>query len=708
MHPSEALRTVGQWTPSDLGVHQTIERLTSSADVWEPLTAVELTPYFVRSHDRRLRNRLKMATDGESVFTVLVGDSATGKTRALYEAINDKLQDWPLLVPSDSDLLREWIETDAIDARTVLWLDEAQRFLPDMAKHLTNLLNRVRPLAVVAAMWRQNWDELTVVPEGSRGPEADVAFHMRRLIKQQRPEIAVADRFNEEQIRELRRLGLHDSRLAAAMTAAEADGRVLQHLTGGPQLVDRYENGAFTPIEHAVLTAALDLRRLGHSTPIAPTVLEAATPGYLPPGYRVTERLDWIDDVLTALARNPRRRADGAISPLNEDRTALGIGPADGYYPADYLDQRTRRTRRRAMPPESLWEAALGGRTERDLVRLGASAERLHLESHAIALYEHAAESGDTLALRHLASLRENRGDWEPAEDLLRQAVIAGDTHAMGMLAGMREERDDKPEAERLAQLAADAGDTWALLVVGSLRAFGDKIPRDWEGAKRMYRVAADAGDTEAMRALAEMFDKELNSDDESERWYQRAADAGDTKAMLVLGWLRMQAGDRDGAKAWYQMALDAGDTGGAFKLVDLHTPAREFDDAERAACQPAEAGDTDALRYFARTRDKAGDHDEARRIYLLAAEVGDSEAMNAIGDSWIRAGDQKRARHWLERAARAGNGAAMNTLAFLAREAGDTATADQWQRRADEHWEEVKYQIAVTFHVGHGIEPPF
>ena len=42
--------------------------------------------------------------------------------------------------------------------------------------------------------------------------------------------------------------------MTAALKAGAADGRVIQHLTGGPELLDAYLDGSlFTPVERALI-----------------------------------------------------------------------------------------------------------------------------------------------------------------------------------------------------------------------------------------------------------------------------------------------------------------------------------------------------------------------------------------------------------------------------------------------------------------------
>ena len=56
--------------------------------------------------------------------------------------------------------------------------------------------------------------------------------------------------------------------MGVALEASGPDGDVIQHLTGGPELLHAYtRTGLFTPVEHALITAALDARRLATKDP---------------------------------------------------------------------------------------------------------------------------------------------------------------------------------------------------------------------------------------------------------------------------------------------------------------------------------------------------------------------------------------------------------------------------------------------------------
>jgi len=72
-------RTIADWNPFDLDIHHAI---TSSDDTPVP----DLPAYFRRTHDDELDNVLSDVS--ASVLVMLVGGSSTGKTRAIFEAVN--------------------------------------------------------------------------------------------------------------------------------------------------------------------------------------------------------------------------------------------------------------------------------------------------------------------------------------------------------------------------------------------------------------------------------------------------------------------------------------------------------------------------------------------------------------------------------------------------------------------------------------------
>jgi hypothetical protein len=69
-----------------------------------------------------------------------------------------------------------------------------------------------------------------------------------------------------------------DSRLVAAANQAQ-DGKLAQYLAGAPDLLHRYQVAPDAP--RALITAAMDIRHLGHGLAIPKDLLKASTPAHL-------------------------------------------------------------------------------------------------------------------------------------------------------------------------------------------------------------------------------------------------------------------------------------------------------------------------------------------------------------------------------------------------------------------------------------------
>ena len=123
-------------TPVELGVHQVIGG--------GPMPA-----YVRRPHDELLRAVLDPAVPA-SRLVVVRGGSSTGKTRAAYEAVADRLAGWQLDYPLDPAALKERLEA-GIPARTVLWLGELRQYAD--ADGGAAVLGRLADLLKVRAAW---------------------------------------------------------------------------------------------------------------------------------------------------------------------------------------------------------------------------------------------------------------------------------------------------------------------------------------------------------------------------------------------------------------------------------------------------------------------------------------------------------------------------------------------------------------------------
>ena len=660
--PAGGIR-VSEADPRRLGVHAAIS---------VPGVPDEVPPEYVpRDADAaEFGVRAKVAAAAErGGFVLLVGGSSVGKTRCAVEAVKALLPDWWLVHPAGP------AEVAALAAapppRTVVWLDELQRYL-DGEHGLTGgvvraLLNAPHPAVIIGTLWPDRYTAYTTVPApGGADPHA-----REREVLDLAAVIRIGPEFSPAEQDRARAAAARDPRLAVALEAAGYG--LTQTLAAAPQLVARWEDAqTASPYAWAVLTAALDAARLGARAPLSADLLRAAAPGYCTSQQQAEAPENWFEQAL-AYATGKLHGAAAALSPAG-----AGMGQVAGYTAADYLIQHASRERRYARVPASTWDAILSHiRDPADAARLADSARNRLLYRYAIPLYRHAADAGDEDAAVRLAELLAERGDL----DELRARADAGDGYAAGRLADLLAERGDLDEL----RARADAGDGDAARRLAELLAERG----DLDG----LRARADAGDEDAARRLAELLAERGDLDGAARpgrrrrrarrlrgwpvcwpsaaTWTRPAdlrarADAGDGHAAARLADLLAERGDLDGLRA----RADAGDGHAAVRLAGLLAERGDLDGAARPgrrrrrgtppcgwpSCWPSAATWTEL-----RARADAGDGHAAERLADLLAERGDLDGLRARAD--------------------AGDGDAAGRLAGLLAERGDL---DGLRARAD------------------------
>ena len=196
--------TVAGWpleevtNPFDLEVHRPVQ--PENAPPGLPV----LPSYVPREHDEVLGQVVAAAAGGRSGIAMLVGGSSTGKTRACWEALRPlREQDppWRLWHPIDPDAALA--ELPGIKPRTVVWLNEAQRYLNTADKQGERVAARLRellrdagrsPVLVLATVWPEDSAPLTTRPASAedRHPQA------RELLAGH--DITVPDKFDPDQL----------------------------------------------------------------------------------------------------------------------------------------------------------------------------------------------------------------------------------------------------------------------------------------------------------------------------------------------------------------------------------------------------------------------------------------------------------------------------------------------------------------------------
>ena len=611
MAPAAGVR-VREADPRRLGVHAAI-----SAPGMVDEVLPEYVPRDIDAAGHGVRARVAAAAE-RGGFVVLVGGSSVGKTRCAAEAVRALLPDWWLVHPAGPDHVAALAATPA--PRTVVWLDELQRYL-DGEHGLTGgtvraLLGAPHPAVIIGTLWPDLYAAYTTAP----APADPDPLVREREVLDLAAVIRISAEFSEAERGRARAAAARDPRLQEAL-AAEGYG-LTQTLAAAPQLVARWEDA--NPYAWAVLTAALDAARLGARSPLSPSLLRAAAPGYCTSAQQAEAPENWLEQAL-AYATKKLHGAAAALVPAG-----TGMGQIDGYTAADYLIQHASRERRAVHVPASTWDALLRYVRDRaEARRLAESASNRLLYRYAIPLYRHAADGGDRDAAFGLAVLLVQRGDLEE----LRGRADDGDGYAAAQLARLLA---DRGELEEL-RARADADDRYAAAQLARLLA--DR------GEQGELRVRAAAGDGYAVAALALLLTRhgELNEAEQILR------DPDDRVAATRLAVLMAQPGGIEELRA----RADAGDRNAAAQLADLLADRGDLDEAVQILRGRADAGDWNAAAQQAillarrgdleelRARADAGDEYAPAHLAILLARRGDLEELRARAD----AGDRNAAR---------------------------------------------------------------
>jgi TPR repeat protein len=463
--PADAVR-VREAKPRQLGVHAAIQIDGATGDL--PL-------YVPRDFDAGLTAALTAAAK-DARFVLLVGRSSAGKTRALYEAVLATLPDWWLVHPDGPGVIRGLAA--APTSRTVVWLDELQRYLGadgGLTAGTARALLRAG-MVIVGTMWPDEYG-IRIAP---RQPGSDDQHAGNRELLDLAHVFDVADAFNAGEHARARGLAAVDGRIRAALDSP--DTGLTQVLVAGPELVRWWEQ-APNPYAKAVITAAVDARLLGAGMPVTAEFLADAALGYLKPAERASAPDDWLRHAL-AYAITPLHGAASALTPVDSGT----MGRVAGYISADYLFQHGQAVRRGVVPPVSLWKSAVDHLNDLgDRTRLGWSAQHRCLNRYAALLFEPTAVRGDVSAMRGLARTLLQAGEIDEAAIWLRRAAEAGVPDAP-ILARELERCGLAVEAEALLLRAATAGKPAAAYELAKRL---DRNDRREDGDRMMLQAAS-------------------------------------------------------------------------------------------------------------------------------------------------------------------------------------------------------------------------
>jgi hypothetical protein len=455
-----------------------------------------------------------------SGFVLVVGGSSTGKTRCLFEAVREVLPDWPLFHPTSSGEVRDIICSSI--SRVVVWLDELQRYLHDSdaldAGVIRRLLGSVEPVVIVGTLWPSAYAEFTQRP----APGAPDLRERERAVIELSTCITLPEKFTPTELGRAERC--NDPRVQSVLQIKEFG--FTQSMAAAPQLLERWEHA--DPYARAVISAALDIARLGVRSPIPASVLRSAAPGYCDDRTRArADHETWFERALE-YATGELKGAASVLIPV--DRTGTLMGEHFGYQIADYLLDTLGAARLNASIPETLWMACRE-LDPADARRIGDAAEKRLRYEPAARLYERACEDvTDIHAAEQLAQLYTNGGQYGDAADILWPTCrvhcdnalvyatlgvgLAASTAQAGRLDCLAAQADagDDIAAEFLADALAEHGNEEMLLArarVGDVQA-ADRLAGLWLNHGRraealdLLEYLASAGAGESAHRLAE------------------------------------------------------------------------------------------------------------------------------------------------------------------------------------------------------------
>ncbi|MGW3398439.1 tetratricopeptide repeat protein [Streptomyces hydrogenans] len=662
--PADPPRPIRSWTARRLGVHPAIR---GAAHIPDPANDFSLPCYVERPHDLQLRDLLIQAArpGAGPLLVVVAGTSCTGKTRTAYEALAYLPDTWQLLFPQTPATLQEALEAGAAGPGTVLWLNEAQERLsgPDGESAAAALLRRLDtrqgPFIALATLWPEKEAAL----RGTTTPRA-------RDLLAQAHRVAVPDSFSRHLDRVHEASG-KDGALAIAL--ATGGTAITQTLAAGPDLVHHYENpqDARGHLGNAVISAAVDARRLGATNPIPLAFLQAAAPGYLSAAQRGNaDPAAWFHDALS-YAQAEVKEVAACLQPVPHPS---GMGPSpDVVTVADYLQQHGSWTRGDQLPPASFWKAAAHHLTDpSDQYRLLLSAEGRLLNRQATHIALHIDADLPAGLLRTLVLARDSAGDKDGAEFLAR---MRASSDVLSDLARARESSGEPADAERLVREAAVHGYVIGLADLSRMRAEAG----EWESAERLAREATGLGHNLALDDLARVRE-EAGEMESAARLYREAP-----AHRILPSPQRVQDENADTRFVTWN-TTPANHLCAYVLLVRGRERAGDAEGAEHVARLVAADGDPFALSALALMRDAGGQAASAEKLAIEAAVHGEPSALLSLAEARARDRAWASAEYLVRQAADHRGWYPFIRLVTSLQEAGKADDAERVAREAAAH----------------------
>jgi len=500
-------------------------------------------PFVIRDITTELRRALR-----EDRFVLLVGESTAGKSRAAYEAIRTELPHYRVVHPTRRDVVLMAAEHAAATQRTVLWLDDLERFLGSgglTGDAVRAVLDANGPARyVVATMRSEEYAKFSgrtsLMPEAIGRDILRQGWDVLRLATR----VDVPRMWSEEEIEQARHVA-NDKRLVEAVRHAGEYG-IAEYLAAGPQLLAEWRD-AWAPATHpraaALVLAAVDARRAGIHRPLTLATLTELHKPYLQ--RRGGERLrpESMDSAIT-----------WATTPLYATSSLL-IPSDDGFLAFDYLIDTADKDR---IPAEAL-EMLIPIATPGEALDIGQIAWSWSLTEQADTAFQRAEAADLFEATARRCYLI---GDSQGSSMGLRFAREAAEwTHAangpnhlltfraQGLVAWQTRHNGDPKGALQLFQeltvhceSALGADHVLTLDMRAGVAAMTGEQGAQTAAAEQYVRLAGDCS-----RILGDDHDKTIICRDQGAMWFSEAGDAG--RAVRMYRELLTDMTERYGSK---------------------------------------------------------------------------------------------------------------------------------------------------------------
>ncbi|MEU5943554.1 tetratricopeptide repeat protein [Micromonospora sp. NPDC047548] len=569
---SPRLLPVSSFSAAWAGVHPTIRLKSAQRSGSKDEDAQETAPLYIkRVIDQELNDRLTKARQRGQGFVLLIGNSSAGKTRSAYEAVVSIFPDWNVFLPSSAEDLH-WLTRQQVKKPTIVWLDELQRFLPGGGSSgigketFLALWSKRKPVIFLATIWPNRYQHYLSPPER---PEGYAAQRKDRIVGTLHiaERIYVEDSFTASELAAARALAKKDYRIKVALQ--DSHYGVTQVLAGAPELVASWQHA--DSYSKAVITAAVDVRRLGIEGSLTPALLKRAAGVYLNDEEIARASADWFENVVSyCIQRN--RGATSVLIPQPGDK----YGSAASYELADYITSYGARVRENEPVPVELWDIL---------------AEQIH----------------DPIDLQQLASAADVRDVRRYAEPMYRRSLALGNAESGFWLGLMLHDQGRKKEAVEALRQATNMGSKDAT----------EALPITPPPSRRLKCCDASSRQGKALPhydvrlTIARLLDDEGRWDEAEQEYLQAIAEKRKYAAFYYA--LRLEErGNVSEALDWYLRAIDAGGAAGSEHACRLLVKDGRFAEAGAIYEAAMSTGDERAPDWWTRILVKADRLDEA------------------------------------------------------------------------------------------------